>query len=81
MASCPHRPRSGTGAVAAGPAGFLAARGDGSDATPHMTGAGWPDCGMNPNEHATARGRHWSSTVSPAVVASVITPATAKEYS
>lgn len=33
-----------------------------------------------PNEHATARGRHGTSTVSPAVVAPVITPATSKEH-
>jgi hypothetical protein len=81
MASCSHRPRSGTGAVAAEPAGCLPARGGGSDAKPDMTGAGWPDCGMNLKRYTTARGRHRSSTVSPAVVASVITPATAKEHS
>jgi hypothetical protein len=38
MASCPHRPRSGTGAVTAGPTGFLPARGGGPDAKPRMTG-------------------------------------------
>jgi hypothetical protein len=81
MPNCPHRPDRATGAVAAGPAGFLPARGGGGDAKPRMTAAGRPNCGMNPQAHATARCRHRSSTVSPAVVASVITPATTKEHS
>jgi hypothetical protein len=46
-----------------------------------ISGPGRPNCGMNPNAHATARRRHRNSTVSPAVVAPVITLATTKEHS